>query len=58
MTEIQAEGAAFDPHFHEAVMQIPAEDKEDDTVAMVLQKGYVMKDRVIRPAKVQVVHNG
>lgn len=58
VTEIQAEGAAFDPHFHEAVMQIPAEDKEDDTVAMVLQKGYVMNDRVIRPAKVQVVHNG
>lgn len=57
VTEIAAEGAAFDPHFHEAVMQAPAPDKEDDTVAMVFQKGYVLKDRVIRPAKVQVVHN-
>lgn len=58
MEEIAAEGAPFDPHFHEAVMQVPAPDKEDDTVAAVFQKGYAMKDRVIRPAKVQVVHNG
>lgn len=56
--EIPALGAVFDPHVHEAVMQAPAPDKEDDTVAMVFQKGYRMKDRVIRPAKVQVVHNG
>ena len=58
VAEIAAEGAPFDPHFHEAVMQVPAPDKEDDTVAAVFQKGYAMKDRVIRPAKVQVVHNG
>lgn len=56
--EIPAEGAIFDPHFHEAVMQAPVPGKEDDTIAMVFQKGYQMKDRVIRPAKVQVVHNG
>ncbi len=58
VTEIEAAGAPFDPHVHEAVMQVPAPDKEDDTVAMVFQKGYRMGDRVIRPAKVQVVHNG
>lgn len=58
VTEIEAEGAHFDPHFHEAVMQAAADDKEDDTVSMVFQKGYVLKDYVIRPAKVQVVHNG
>lgn len=56
--EIAAEGAPFDPHVHEAVMQAPAPGKEDDTVAAVFQKGYRLKDRVIRPAKVQVVHNG
>ncbi len=58
VTEIHAEGAHFDPHFHEAVMQAAADDKEDDTVSMVFQKGYMLKDYVIRPAKVQVVHNG
>lgn len=57
VTEIKAEGCAFDPHFHEAVMQVPSEKQENDTVAMVLQKGYMMKDQVLRPAKVQVVHN-
>lgn len=55
--EIAAEGTAFDPRFHEAVMQAPAEGKDDDTVAMVFQKGYHLGDRVIRPAKVQVVKN-
>ncbi len=56
--EIEAEGAVFDPHFHEAVMMVPAEDKEDETIAAVFQKGYMYKDAVLRPAKVQVVHNG
>ena len=58
VTEIEAQGQHFDPHFHEAVMQAAADDLEDDTVSMVFQKGYMLKDYVIRPAKVQVVHNG
>ena len=56
--EIEALGKPFDPHFHEAVMMIPADDKDDETVAMVFQKGYMYKDSVLRVAKVQVVHNG
>ncbi len=56
--EIEAEGAVFDPHFHEAVMMAPAEGKEDETIALVFQKGYLYKDTVLRPAKVQVVQNG
>lgn len=55
--EIEAEKKEFDPHFHEAVMQAPSSDLPDDTVAMVFQKGYKLKDKVIRPAKVQVVKN-
>ncbi len=55
--EIEAEGATFDPHFHEAVMMVPAEDKADETIALVFQKGYLYKDNVLRPAKVQVVQN-
>lgn len=53
--EIPAEGETFDPHFHEAVMQVPSADLPEETVAAVLQKGYKLKDIVLRPAKVQVV---
>ena len=53
--EIAAEGATFDPHVHEAVMQVPSADLPEETVAAVLQKGYKLKEIVLRPAKVQVV---
>ena len=55
--EIDAKGKAFDPHFHEAVMMVQSDEMEDDTVALVFQKGYLYKDTVLRPAKVQVVKN-
>lgn len=55
VTEIEAEGKEFDPKFHEAVMQMPAETEEQkDTVKEVFQKGYKMGDKVIRPARVIV----
>lgn len=57
VTEIEAEGTAFDPHFHEAVMQVPNPDLPDESVAAVFQKGYKLGELVIRPAKVQVVSN-
>lgn len=44
--------AVFDPRFHEAMMQLPAEGKTPGTVIQVLQRGYKMHDRVLRPAKV------
>ena len=55
--EIDAQGKAFDPHFHEALMEIQSDDVDKDTVSAVLQKGYMMGDAVLRPAKVQVAHN-
>lgn len=55
---IEAEGKAFDPNYHQAVMRTADPDKEDDTVSQVLQKGYMVKGRVIRPSMVQVVANG
>lgn len=55
--EIDAKGKAFDPHFHEAVMMVQSDEMEDETVALVFQKGYLYKDTVLRPAKVQVVKN-
>jgi molecular chaperone GrpE len=47
-------GEAFDPHFHEAVLQQPAPDKEPGTIITVLQRGFKLADRVLRPAKVIV----
>ncbi|WLD92137.1 nucleotide exchange factor GrpE [Alkalihalobacillus sp. AL-G] len=52
--EINAKGEVFDPHLHQAVMQVQSEEYENNTVVEVLQKGYMLKDRVIRPAMVKV----
>ena len=54
---IPTEGQKFDPQFHQAVMRIQDESKEDDTIAAEMQKGYMVKGRVIRPSMVQVVSN-
>ena len=43
----------FDPHQHQAISVVPA-DQEANTVVMVLQKGYLIADRVLRPALVTV----
>jgi molecular chaperone GrpE len=47
-------GEVFDPTFHQAVMQVESEEYESGTVVEELQKGYKLKDRVIRPAMVKV----
>ncbi len=46
--------SGFDPHFHEAVMQVESEEHEPGEIVQVLQKGYKIKDRVLRPAMVSV----
>lgn len=51
---IAAEGEAFDPNVHQAVMQEQDSEKEAGTVLRELQKGYLLKDRVLRPAMVSV----
>lgn len=51
---IEAEGQEFDPNFHEAVMQTPTSEHPENTVINVLQKGYKMGDKVLRPALVNV----
>ena len=57
LEHIEAVGHKFDPNFHQAVMRVEDPEKEDDTVAQELQKGYMVKGRVIRPSMVQVVSN-
>ncbi|WP_313891793.1 nucleotide exchange factor GrpE [Psychrobacillus sp.] len=51
---IEAEGVPFDPNFHQAVMQEKDDSKEAGVVLQELQKGYKLKDRVLRPSMVKV----
>ena len=55
--EIPAEGKPFDPNIHEAVMQGGNPDLPDESVDLVLEKGYKIGDKVIRHSKVRVVRN-
>ncbi|RDY71991.1 nucleotide exchange factor GrpE [Halobacillus trueperi] len=52
--EIPAKGEEFDPHMHQAIMQVEDENYESNIVIEELQKGYRLKDRVIRPSMVKV----
>jgi molecular chaperone GrpE len=53
LEEIDTSGA-FDPHVHEAMLAQPAEDAESGSVLDVIQKGYKIGNRVVRPARVIV----
>jgi molecular chaperone GrpE len=48
------EGQSFDPAVHEALMSKPSDEHEEDTVIQTLERGYVLKGKPIRPAKVVV----
>ena len=49
--EISCEGA-YDPNLHQAIMQVESDEHESGQVVQVMQKGYTIKDRVLRPAMV------
>ncbi len=51
---MDAEGKAFDPNMHEAVTLEESEDHESGQIIEVLQRGYILGDRVLRPAMVRV----
>lgn len=51
---IEAVGQPFNPEFHQAVMQVESDEHEEGIVVEELQKGYILKDKVIRPAMVKV----
>jgi molecular chaperone GrpE len=57
VTPIQSLGEKFDPAFHNAVMQQEDDSVEDQTVIQELQKGYLLKNRLLRPAMVVVARN-
>jgi molecular chaperone GrpE len=54
VTPIEALGKPFDPAYHEAVMQAESSDHPENTVINVFQKGYLIHDRLLRPAMVVV----
>lgn len=58
VSPIQAEGKAFDPNLHEALMQAENNDLPEHTVMEELQKGYLLNERVIRTSKVKVSKRG
>ena len=53
VTEVHPAGEKFDPHKHQAISMVEAE-AEPNTVVQVLQKGYTLHERVLRPALVMV----
>lgn len=54
---VQAQGEPFDPNLHQAVQMVETEDAEDNHVIDELQRGYRLKDRLLRPAMVRVARN-
>ena len=54
LTQVGEKGEPFDPAFHEAVVQLPNPDVTVNTIADVIEPGYVLGDRLVRPAKVAV----
>lgn len=54
LEEIESEGQAFDPNFHQAVFQDDNPDFKSGDITQELQKGYKLKDRVLRPSMVKV----
>jgi molecular chaperone GrpE len=54
ITRIPAIGESLDPHRHQAMMEVPSGDAEPGTIVQEMQAGYMMKDRLLRPALVAV----
>ena len=55
---IEAEGQKFDPHKHQAMFEVPDPTKPEGTVVQVVQAGYAIGERVLRPAMVGVAKGG
>jgi len=54
LERIQAEGKPFDPHYHQAIERVESTEHPEGTVVDVLQDGFLLHDRVIRPSMVRV----
>ena len=54
ITRIEALGQKLDPHFHQAMIEVPDDKAEPGTIVQEMQSGYTFKDRLLRPALVGV----
>ena len=54
ITRVEAMGVPLDPHRHQAMMEIPSDQAEPGTIVQEMQPGYMLKDRLLRPALVGV----
>jgi molecular chaperone GrpE len=54
---LDAQGQPFDPNFHQAIQMVDTSEVEDNHVIEELQRGYKLKDRLLRPAMVRVARN-
>ena len=57
LAPIEAVGQPFDPNLHQAIMRVETDEYPEDTVVEVLQTGYTVDGRCIRPAMVKVSGN-
>ena len=58
VVKIDAVGKPFDPNYHQAVMRVASDEYDNDVVVEVLQEGYLLGDKTLRPAMVKVAFNG
>lgn len=56
--KIEADGAKFDPNFHQAMFEVPNTEVPNNTVVQVVQAGFTIGERVLRPAMVGVAKGG
>jgi molecular chaperone GrpE len=54
---VPSQGEAFDPNLHQAIQMVDTEEAQDNHVLDELQRGYKLKDRLLRPAMVRVARN-
>jgi molecular chaperone GrpE len=58
IARVEAIGQKLDPHFHQAMLEIPSDEAEPGTIVQEMQPGYTIKDRLLRPALVGVAKKG
>jgi molecular chaperone GrpE len=58
IARVEAMGKPLDPHFHQAMLEVPTDDAEPGTIVQEMQPGYMLKDRLLRPALVGVAKKG
>ena len=58
ITRIEALGQTLDPNRHQAMLELPSDEAEPGTIVQEMQPGYMIKDRLLRPALVAVARKG